>query len=70
MKVAYYRDKKLDALPKKTMPTFALAAVIFGIAGLSALWLLVLDGLSALWSLLSAELVLFIAAGGGDSKYS
>ena len=37
MKVAYYRDKKLDALPKKTMPTFALAAVIFGIAGLSAL---------------------------------
>jgi hypothetical protein len=56
MKFAYHQDKKLDALPTKTLPTFALAAVIFGIAGLSALWLLVIAGLSALWSLLSAGL--------------
>jgi hypothetical protein len=56
MKFAYHQDKKLDALPRKTLPTFVLAAVIFGIAGLSALSLLVIAGLSALWSLLSAGL--------------
>jgi hypothetical protein len=56
MKLAYYQDKKLDASPRKTLPTFILAAVIFGIAGLSGLWLLVIAGLSALWSILSAGL--------------
>jgi hypothetical protein len=56
MKLAYYQDKKRGASPRKTLPTFVLAAVIFGIAGLSALWLLVIAGLSALWSILSAGL--------------
>ncbi len=32
--------------------TFALAALIFGIAGMSALWLLVIAGLAALCALL------------------
>jgi uncharacterized membrane protein len=34
--------------------TFALAALIFGIAGMSALWLFVIAGLAALWALLMA----------------
>jgi hypothetical protein len=34
------------------LTTFALAALIFGIVGVSALWLLVIAGLAALWSLL------------------
>jgi hypothetical protein len=59
MMIACRQDKKLNALPKKMLPTIALAAVIFGIAGLSALWLLVIAGLSALWSLLIAGLSAF-----------
>ena len=34
--------------------TFALAALIFGVAGVSALWLLVVAGLAALCSLVVA----------------
>jgi hypothetical protein len=34
--------------------TFALAALIFGVAGVSALWLLVIAGLAALCSLVVA----------------
>jgi hypothetical protein len=37
--------------------TIALAALIFGIAGVSALWLLVVAGLAALCSLLVALMV-------------
>jgi hypothetical protein len=37
--------------------TFALAALIFGIAGVSALWLLVVAGLAALCSLVIAVLL-------------
>jgi hypothetical protein len=40
--------------------TFALAALIFGIAGVSALWLLVVAGLAALCSLLIAFGVRFL----------
>jgi hypothetical protein len=40
----------------KRLRTFALGVVTFGIAGLSALWLLVIAGVSALWSLLRAGL--------------
>jgi len=42
-------------LAKRVRPTtIALAALIFGVAGLSALWLLVIAGLAALCSLLIA----------------
>ena len=42
-------------LAKRLRPTtIALAALIFGVAGLSALWLLVIAGLAALCSLLIA----------------
>ena len=51
-----HADDKVDASGRKTLLVFALAAVIFGIAGLSALWLLVIAGLSALWSLLTVGL--------------
>jgi hypothetical protein len=40
--------------------TFALAALIFGIAGVSALWLLVIAGLAALCSVLSALIMRFL----------
>jgi hypothetical protein len=43
-------------LAKRVRPTtIALAALIFGVAGLSALWLLVIAGLAALCSLLIAS---------------
>jgi hypothetical protein len=43
-------------LAKRLRPTtIALAALIFGVAGLSALWLLVIAGLAALCSLLIAS---------------
>ena len=49
--------EKFGSLRTKTLPaTFALAALIFGIAGLSALWLLVIAGLAALCALVSALL--------------
>ena len=51
-------DENLAAtqlLAKRVRPTtIALAALIFGVAGLSALWLLVIGGLAALCSLLIA----------------
>jgi hypothetical protein len=56
MMVARDEDKKLDAVRKKRLPIFALAALIFAIAGLIALWLLIIAGLSALWSLVIAGL--------------
>jgi uncharacterized oligopeptide transporter (OPT) family protein len=37
--------------------TFALAALIFGIAAVSAFWLLVIAGLATLWSLVVALMV-------------
>jgi len=54
--VACDEDKTLDAVRKKTLPTFALTVLSFAIAGLIALWLLVVAGLSALWSLVIAGL--------------
>jgi hypothetical protein len=43
-------------LAKRVRPkTIALAALIFGVAGVSALWLLVIAGLAALCSLLIAS---------------
>jgi hypothetical protein len=46
------RAQLLDNRVRPT--TFALAALIFGVAGVSALWLLVVAGLAALCSLVIA----------------
>jgi hypothetical protein len=58
MKSTNDEDEQLAAaqiLRNQIRPTtFVLAALIFGIAGLSALWLLVIAGLAALCSLLIA----------------
>jgi hypothetical protein len=58
MKPTNNEDEKLAGTPlpaKRVRPTtIALAALIFGIAGVSALWLLVVAGLAALCSLLIA----------------
>jgi hypothetical protein len=51
MTLAYRQDKRLK---HKAVQTVALGIAAFGIAGLSALWLLVFAGMSALWSLLRA----------------
>jgi hypothetical protein len=54
-------QKALPGLGNEVRPTtFVLAALIFGIAGVSALWLLVIAGLAALWSLLIALIVRFL----------
>jgi hypothetical protein len=45
-----HEEKAPAGVRTRTLPTtFVLAALIFGIAGLSALWLLVIAGLAALW---------------------
>jgi hypothetical protein len=54
--VARDEDNKLGAVRKKALPILALAALSFAIAGLIALWLLIVAGLSALWSLVIAGL--------------
>jgi hypothetical protein len=58
MKLTNYEDERLAGtkiLAKGVRPTtIVLAALIFGVAGLSALWLLVIAGLAALCSLLIA----------------
>jgi hypothetical protein len=58
MKPINDEDEKLagtQLLAKRVRPTtIALTALIFGIAGVSALWLLVIAGLAALCSLLVA----------------
>jgi hypothetical protein len=54
-------EKALAGLGREArLTTFALAVLIFGIAGVSALWLLVIAGLAALWSLLIALIVRFL----------
>ena len=54
-------EKALAGLGNELRPTtIALAALIFGIVGVSALWLLVVAGLAALWSLLTALTVRFL----------
>ena len=56
-------EKALAGLGSEArLTTFALAALIFGIVGVSALWLLVIAGLAALWSLLIALVVRFCGA--------
>jgi len=54
-------DQKLAGTPilaNQVRPiTFVLATLIFGFAGVSALWLLVIAGLAALWSLVGALMV-------------
>ena len=46
---------RVQPLQNQLRPTtFALAALIFGVAGVSALWLLVVSGLAALCSLVVA----------------
>jgi hypothetical protein len=56
-------DEKLagaQVLANQLRPTtVALAALIFGIAGMSALWLLLIAGLAALSALLVALMALF-----------
>jgi hypothetical protein len=63
MKSTNDEDEKLPRakiLRNQVRPTtFALAALIFAIAGVSALWLLVIAGLAALCSLLIAFAVRF-----------
>jgi hypothetical protein len=58
MKSTNDEDEKIAAaqiLRNQVRPTtFASAALIFGIAGVSALWLLLIAGLAALCSLLIA----------------
>jgi hypothetical protein len=56
MKPTRDEDENLakQLLAKRVRPTIALAALIFGIAGVSALWLLVIAGLAARCSLLTA----------------
>jgi hypothetical protein len=66
MKLTSYEDEKTLAgtkiLAKGVRPiTIVLAALIFGIAGLSALWLLVIAGLAALCSLLIALTTTFVS---------
>jgi hypothetical protein len=58
MKPTHDEDENLakQLLAKRVRPkTIALAALIFGIAGVSALWLLVIAGLAAICSLLIAS---------------
>ena len=60
MTVAHKNYQTLAGLRTRRLPTtFLLAALIFGIAGLSALWLLVLAGLAALWGIGAALLTRF-----------
>jgi hypothetical protein len=65
MKLTNYEDEKLAAtklLAKRMRPmTIVLAAFIFGIARLSAFWLLVIAGLAALCSLLIALTATFVS---------
>jgi hypothetical protein len=61
MKFIDDEDQKLAGTPilaNQLRPTtFALATLIFAVAGVSALWLLVVAGLAALCSLLVALMV-------------
>ena len=65
MKLTNYEDETLAGtkiLAKRVRPTtIVLAALIFGIAGVSALWLLVIAGLAALCSLLIALTATFVS---------
>ena len=49
MTLSHENNKALAGVRTRTLPTtFVFAALIFGIAGLSALWLLIIAGLAAL----------------------
>ena len=61
MKQTHDKNEKLagaQILANQLRPTtFVLAALIFGIAGMSALWILLMAGLAALCALLVAFMV-------------